>query len=1134
MSWLLLCAVPAISQNPAANSYSYGAGTQRQSRAAVDAEMRVSLPADKIIDILSKEPGLMLEVKKLLVRKAYEQGRILDPTDLTDESVYVLLRDNENARLLATHEIVDRAYIRAKPSKEELARETYLGQQQLRSADTSQLAAAKNPSASQEELYWAQREQAQRTYPPQTVNPPANVGPQPTPDNAAPQNPARAVQRASATAPPDYTAYDGIGFEAARYAGIKPEELGNILDVSSPPSRTGSGSSSNGSGATSQLPGSEPAATNPGLGGILPEPPPDNFAGQNQQASLQQSQRPLSMRQPVEQPTFRHQPNPYANVPSLYDLYQQVSRRSTTLERFGESVFANGNSNMQELPMDLPVGPDYVLGPGDGLSIELWGGVSQRLQRTVDREGRVALPEVGTVLVAGRTLGDVQNLVQSVLRTQFRELQADVSLARLRTVRVYVVGDVQNPGAYDVSSLSTPLNALYVAGGPTSRGSLRTLKHYRGKQLVEDIDVYDLLLHGVRSDMQRIQPGDTILVPPLGPQVVVDGMVRRPAIYELNDEKDLAAVLELAGGVLSSGTLRHVDVERVMAHQSRTMLRLDIPETNDQAAVTKTLNEFQIQDGDKIKISPILPYADKTVFLDGHVFRPGKYAYRDGMKVSDLIHSYNDLLPEPSERHAEVIRLEGPSYKPTVLTFNLADAMSGKEQDLELKPFDTVRIFGRYDFEDQPMVTVSGEVRDPGDHVTNGVTHLRDAIFLAGGLSPDADSSSAQVFRHTSDGKMRVISVDLKKALAGDATEDILLDPKDRLFIHRDQAKADPAVVTIEGEVARPGKYPLGEGMTSADLVRLSGGFRRSADTETADLTTYESQEGRKLVAEHRTVEIAKAMSGAADTDVRLHAGDVLSIRQVAGWKDIGASIKVEGEVVHPGTYGIQEGERLSSVLARAGGFRGSAYAYGAILERAQVRELEEGTRADLIRNIRAEGASFGADADADPLKAASAAQWQAALHRLETTPPAGRMIIHISENVKKWQNTPSDIELRAGDTLIIPKRPNFVMVDGAVYNPTAVTFHAGKSAGWYLTQGGGPTQAANKKGIFVIRANGSVVGTQGGLFNGSVLSTELRPGDMIVVPEKSYGGSAKWKNLLQTSQLVSSIGIAIQVARGF
>jgi hypothetical protein len=148
-------------------------------------------------------------------------------------------------------------------------------------------------------------------------------------------------------------------------------------------------------------------------------------------------------------------------VPSLYDLYTQISRRSPVLARFGEDVFRNGTGNFDELPMDLPVGPDYVLGPGDGLSIELWGGVSQHLQRVVDREGRVALPEAGAIQVNGRSLGDVQQLVQSVLRSEFRDVHADVSLARLRTLRVYVVGDVERPGAYDVSSLSTPLNALY-------------------------------------------------------------------------------------------------------------------------------------------------------------------------------------------------------------------------------------------------------------------------------------------------------------------------------------------------------------------------------------------------------------------------------------------------------------------------------------------------------------------------------------------------------------------------------------------------------------------------------------------------------------------------------------------------
>jgi len=878
---------------------------------------------------------------------------------------------------------------------------------------------------------------------------------------------------------------------------------------------------------------------NSGLAGALGIPTLDQSQTEEpapaQEARLENRSHPPLQPLPStrrDQPMLSRRANPYADVPSLYDLYSQYSRRSPVLERFGIDVFRKGTGNLDQLPMDLPAGPDYVLGPGDGLSIDLFGGVSQRLHRVVDREGRLSLPEVGGIQVTGRTLGDVQHLVQTALRSQFRDVHADVSLSRLRSVRVYIVGDVENPGAYDISSLSTPLNALYEAGGPTSRGSLRLVKHYRGKQLVENIDVYDLLLRGVRSGMQRLESGDTILVPPLGPEVTITGMVRRPAVYELGGEKSLAEVLELAGGVLPSGTLRHVDVERVVAHESRTMLGLDVPENNNEASVNKALEDFKIQDADTIKISPIVAFADKTVYLDGHVFRPGKYAYRDGLRVSDLIKSYKDLLPEPYKAHAEIIRLKTPDYTPEVLAFNLDDAVNGKDQNLVLKPFDTVRVFGRFDFEDPPVITISGEVRDPGDHVTNGATYLRDAIYLAGSTTTEARLDDVQVFRRTDDGKLKVLSVNLSKALAGTA-ENILLQPKDRVFIHKNLERTDPAAVTIEGEVARPGKYPLGNGMTAADLVRLAGGFKRSAYTEEADLMQYMVEHGEKIIGDHETVQIAKALAGEPDTDVRLHDGDVLTIRQMGGWNELGATIAVQGEVLHPGTYGIQEGERLSSILARAGGFRAGAYPYGAVFQRVQVRDLEERNRSQLVRQVQTEGASL--KSAEDPLTRESAAlQWKNTLEKLQNTPPAGRMIIHISGDVKRWANTAADIQVRAGDVILIPKRPNFITVDGAVYNPTAVTFKPGKSAGWYLGQSGGPTTMANKKAIFVIRADGTVVGGKGGLFSGGAVDAALQPGDMVIVPDRAFGGPITWRNTLQVAQLVSAIGIAVQVAKSF
>jgi protein involved in polysaccharide export with SLBB domain len=507
------------------------------------------------------------------------------------------------------------------------------------------------------------------------------------------------------------------------------------------------------------------------------------------------------------------------------------------------------------------------------------------------------------------------------------------------------------------------------------------------------------------------------------------------------------------------------------------------------------------------------------------------------MKITDLIGSHNDLLPEPSQQHAEIIRLAAPYYAPQVVAFNLGDALSGK-MDVALKPFDTVRIFSRFDFEDPPVVTVSGEVRDPGDHLTNGATHVRDAVYLAGGLTPDALLDTVQILRRTGDNQLHVLSVNLARAIEGDDKENILLAPKDRLIVHRNLAKVDPPTVRIEGQVARPGKYPLGQDMTAAELVQVAGGFKRGAYTENADLTRYTVEHGQSIVGEHSSIAIARALAGEPDTDMRLRDGDVLTIKQLAGWRDVGASITVTGEVLHPGTYGIQDGERLSSIIERAGGLRPSAYPYGAVFERAQVREVAERNRAELMRRVEEEGAAVKAipdgDSDQQAAKRAALMQWQSTMDHLRSTPPVGRLVIHISKDMKRWTNTSADIPVRAGDTLYIPKTPNSVMVDGAVYNSTAVSYKPGKDAGWYLQQAGGPTSVGSRKTAFVIRADGSVVGGKGGLFAGGFDRAELRPGDMVVVPEKTFSANSRWKDTLQGAQLAYAVGIAIQVARSF
>ena len=735
------------------------------------------------------------------------------------------------------------------------------------------------------------------------------------------------------------------------------------------------------------------------------------------------------------------QPIPYPGLPSLQDLYTQIPSSGGTLRRFGSEAFLLGTGNANELPSDLPVGPDYVLGPGDNVVVNMWGGHSEHLSVTIDRQGQIALPESGTITVDGLTIAQAQAAIQKSLGTQFQDEHVEISLGRLRTVRVYVVGDVQRPGAYDVSSLSTPLSVLYAAGGPTSRGSLRILKQYRGTKLIAQIDLYDFLLKGIRATVERLLPGDTIMVPAAGAEVTVEGMVHHPAIYELNGEKTLNQVLDLAGGVLSTASLKQINVARVEAHERRTMLSLDLPDSAE--GVKSALAGFNVQGGDDVVISQILPYNQQAVYLEGHVFRPGRYPYHDGMTITDLLRSYQDVLPEPAD-HAEIIRLQAPDYRPETIGFNLPDVLLGNNP-IKLQPFDVIRLFGRYGID----------------------------------------------------------------------------SPK----------------VTIDGEVLRPGSYPMSEGMTVAGLVRMAGGFNRSAFRDVAGLSSYVIEDGQKVLVNHSQVDIQKALAGDKQADVVLKPGDVVSIRQLAGWVDIGSSVQINGEVEHPGGYGIEQGERLSSVLKRAGGLREYAYPQAARMERVQVQQLSEQARQALIRRIESTPITVkpGADnAQGQSTLQSMQAQRDQIVAQLSNQPASGRIVINISEDISQWENTPADIELRAGDVLSIPKRPNFVIISGEVYNPTAISFVPGKDVKWYLQKGGGPTTSGDKKRIFVLRADGSVVAHGSGWSGSNVMDVHMRPGDTIIVPEKIIGGSDVWKNVIAVAQIASSIALTALVAGSY
>ena len=749
----------------------------------------------------------------------------------------------------------------------------------------------------------------------------------------------------------------------------------------------------------------------------------------------------------TDAPKVVHKSAPYS-LRSMRDLYTQIPEQTAPLTRFGSEVFVNRSLSSvgrgissSDTPLDVPMGPDYVVGPGDKLTINMWGGMTLSFTRGIDRDGQILLPDAGSLQIAGLTIQRAESLIEGSLKRQYRNVQISVTISRLHSVRVYVVGDVQRPGGYDISSLATPLSALYAAGGPTSVGSLRIVRHYRGQELIEVVDLYDFLLHGVQKRNAHFESGDTLQVSPAGPQVVVSGAVKRPAIYELKPgESTLAVVIEDAGGLTAAASFSHITIERIDANRERETVTLKTSSGQDLQGNRAAIEKFAVSDGDRIRIAPILPYSERVIYFQGHVVRPGRLSYTDGMRLSDVLHSYQDMLPEPAA-HGEIVRLVPPDLHAETIAFNVSDVLIGNE-NLTLQPFDTIRIFGRYEM--------------------------------------------------------------------------------------------DTPTVTIHGEVLRSGTYPMSKGMTAAQLVRMAGGFKRDALLDSADLSSYLVKDDNRVNGKLATIHIGAAVAGTdPSADVPLKPGDILTVHQITGWSEIGQSVTIQGQVRFPGSYGFQEGERLSSVLRRAGGMRDTAYPEGAVLIREQVRDLEEKSRQELIRQIQTNsaaarlGPALGTGDTGGTLQLIKGQQEQA-IEQLKSHPATGRMVIHISADIDSWANTAADIELRRGDVLTIPKRPGFVLVTGQVYNATALTFAPGKTATWYLSHAGGTNSTANRKEIFIIRANGSVIGRRSGP---KVLSIKLNPGDVVVVPQKIIGASLLWKNLLTTAQLASSIGITAGIA---
>jgi protein involved in polysaccharide export with SLBB domain len=428
------------------------------------------------------------------------------------------------------------------------------------------------------------------------------------------------------------------------------------------------------------------------------------------------------------------------------------------LRQFGYNFFDVQFSGIPSV-MDLPVGPDYVLGPQDTLALHIWNVPDSNLNRSyimpVERDGTVFIPHVGAIPVAGLNFAQATRLIQARLSTLLKRFEMHLSMARLRTIKVFVVGEVIRPGAYEVSSLATASHALYSACGPSKSGSLRHMQVIRDGKSIGDLDFYRFFLLGDRTQDVRLQAGDTLLVPPIGPVAAIGGPVRRPAIYEIKERTTILDLIEMAGGLAPTADRERCQIFRIEAGLQRVIV--DVP----LGAILKAKNDSKgngyssrlasgaapmVQDGDFVRISAVPTQIENAVTLIGAVRSPGFYEFRPGMKLKDLL-TQEQLLTESFMDRAEVVRTDPVTYDTSVIAFSPRNLMKGDEENMELRRLDKVVVLTQ--IRPPRTVAISGEVKRQGVFTIESGERLSSVLKRAGGLTMRAFPQGIVLIRET-------------------------------------------------------------------------------------------------------------------------------------------------------------------------------------------------------------------------------------------------------------------------------------------------------------------------------------------------------------------------------------------------
>lgn len=687
------------------------------------------------------------------------------------------------------------------------------------------------------------------------------------------------------------------------------------------------------------------------------------------------------------------------------------------LEPFGYKIFTRQKEFSFSPILNAAAPPDYVVGPGDGLIVHAWNKlVDDNFAVEVNREGKINISKLGELYIWGLKFKDVEKLIEKEISKIYSECKVSVTLGKIRSIDVFVVGEVVTPGTYTISALSTVLNALMIAGGPTPTGTLRKIQLKRPGEEPKVIDLYSFLLSGDRNDDLRLNSQDTIFVPVVGDTVGIAGNVKRPGIYEMVKPVDIGELVKMAGGMTAKGYANLVQLIRTVNNEKRNIIDVDL--SGKKSPIT-------LKDGDLVKVFSIYNRASNYVTIGGNIERPGNYQWHDGMRVSELLKRGGNLLPNTYLEKAELKRIiSGASYKYAqnsqscdsgyeLIYVDLAAIRSADaKSDIALAPMDMLKIFAKEEVRPQPRVTIAGAVFKPGIFELASNMRIRDLVFLSGNIRPEAYLEKAEIIR--------------RKAL-----------------------------------------------------------YRAAASGEAAQSWLRKDRNGKETFDKYEhdliTVNLRKALEGDSEENILLENFDQVNILQISE----GISnqvVTIEGEVKYPGKYIIKRGEKLSSVIGRAGGLTDQAFMEGAVFTRKNVQERQTESMRKLIMDARSKIAETSAQLSEKSDEPGRVAEERAALklqqdeiEKIALGLPTGRITINL-KSILSDASSEVNLSLENGDRLEVPQTPSDVTILGEVYNPGSVVYSPGMTLDYYLQQMGGLTSNADRSRVFIVRADGTTI----------------------------------------------------------